>query len=105
MNYIRGFTDLKDRRQLHQEPGCRKDIKGDKEIWGVVAAGKEPTQLSLFFVLRKAGTFPSSRSARDRARCGVVGMVISEQEFIQKLIACAYKGRQISEFVIFFLNV
>jgi hypothetical protein len=33
MNCIRGFTDLKEQRQLCYEPACEKDIKeGDKEI-------------------------------------------------------------------------
>jgi hypothetical protein len=27
MNYIRGFMDLKEQRQLHYEPACQKDIK------------------------------------------------------------------------------
>ena len=25
MNYIRSFTDLKEQRELHYEPGCQKD--------------------------------------------------------------------------------
>jgi hypothetical protein len=33
MNYMRGFTDLKEQRQLHCEPACQKSTKeGDKEI-------------------------------------------------------------------------
>ena len=80
MNYMRGFTDLKEQRQLHYEPACQKDTKeGDKEIQGVVITGQEPIQLSLLFVLTKAGRFLSSRSAWDRARLGpgMVEMAIS----------------------------
>jgi hypothetical protein len=68
MNYVRGFTDLKKQRQLHYKPTCPKDIKErDKEIWGVVITGQDLIQLSLLFVLTKAGRFLSSRSAWDRA--------------------------------------
>ena len=41
-----------------------KDINGIK---GVVTLGQDPTQLSLLFVLTKAGRFLSSRSAWNRA--------------------------------------
>jgi hypothetical protein len=27
MNYMRGFMDLKEQRQLYSEPSCRKDTK------------------------------------------------------------------------------
>ena len=71
---MRGFTNLKEQRQLHYEPACQKDTK--------------------------AGRFLSSRSAWDRASLGlgVVEMVISRQDPTE-LAHCAYKGRQISEFI------
>jgi hypothetical protein len=44
MNYMRGFTDLKEQRQLHYEPACQKTIKErDREIWGVVITGQDPS--------------------------------------------------------------
>ena len=56
MNYMRGFMDLKKQMQLHHELVCQKDIKGgDKETSRVMMAGQDPTQLSLLFVLTKAG--------------------------------------------------
>ena len=30
MNYMRGFTDLKEQRQLHYEPACQKDTETGK---------------------------------------------------------------------------
>ena len=56
---------------------------------------QDPTQISLLFVLTKAGRFLSSRSAWDRASLGpgVVEMVISRQDPTE-LAHCAYKGRQ-----------
>ena len=65
MNCIRSFTDLKEQRQLHYEPACQKDTKGE-EIWGLVITGQDPIQLSILFMLTKAGRFLSSRSASDR---------------------------------------
>ena len=49
MNYMRGFMNLKEQKQLlHFEPTSQKDTKkGDKEIQGVEIAG-DPIQLSLF---------------------------------------------------------
>jgi hypothetical protein len=45
--------DLKQQRQLHYEPACQKDIEeGDKEIWGVVIARQDPTELSLLFAYK-----------------------------------------------------
>ena len=33
MNCMRGFTDLKEQRQLYYEPACQKDIKeGDNDL-------------------------------------------------------------------------
>ena len=54
MNYMRGFMDLKEQRQLHHETACQKDTK--------------------------AGLFQSSRSAWDRENLspGTIGVVISE---------------------------
>jgi hypothetical protein len=41
---MKGFMDLKEQRQLYHEPACQKDIKeGDKEIFGVVIIGQDPT--------------------------------------------------------------
>jgi hypothetical protein len=38
---------------------CQKDIKeGDKEIWGVVIAGQDPTQQNLLFMPTKASEIP-----------------------------------------------
>lgn len=55
MTCMRGFMDLKEQRQLHYEAACQKDIKdGNKDIWGVMAAGQDSTQLSLLSVLKKA---------------------------------------------------
>ena len=110
MNFIRGFTDLKEQRQLYYEPACQKDAKkDDKEIGQVVViTGQDPTQPNLVFVLTKAGRFLSSGSAWDRASLGsgVVGVVISGQDPTQ-LVYCLYfdKGRQISEFICNVKNV
>ena len=30
MNYMRGFMDLKEQRQLHYEPACQKDTKASR---------------------------------------------------------------------------
>ena len=53
MNYMRGFMDLKEQRQLHYEPACQKDTK--------------------------AGRFLSLRSAWNTANSspGVVEMVVA----------------------------
>ena len=69
MNCMRGFTDLKEQRQLYYEPACQKDTK--------------------------AGRILSSRSAWDRASLGpgMVGMVISGQDPTQ-LIYCLCLQRQ-----------
>ena len=93
MNCIRSFTDLREQRQLCYDPACQKDAKeGDKAIQGVVIAEQDPTQLSLLFVLTKAGRFLSSRSAWDKANLGsgVVRVVISGQGPASYLIVCAY---------------
>jgi hypothetical protein len=57
MNYMRGFTNLREQRQLHYEPAYQKDTK--------------------------AGRYLSSRSAQDRENLGpgVVGGVISELDY------------------------
>lgn len=48
-----------------------KDTKeGDKEIKGVVILDRDPTWLSLLFVLTEAGRFLSSRSPWARVRLG-----------------------------------
>ena len=53
MNCIRGFTDLKEQRQLYYEPTCWKDTKGrDKQIQGVVMEG-DPTQLFVSLCLQR----------------------------------------------------
>jgi hypothetical protein len=83
MNYMKDFKNLKKQRQLHYEPAYQKDIKkGDKEIWRVVIAGQDPTQVSLLFVITRAGKLVSSRSGWDRVRLGpgMVVMAISEQD-------------------------
>lgn len=57
------------------------DIKeGAKETQGMVTPRQDPTQLSLLFMLTKAGRFLNSRPAWDRTSFGPgrVGMVISE---------------------------
>jgi hypothetical protein len=57
---MRGISDIKEQRQLHYEPAGHKDIKeGDKEIWGVVIVGQDPTQLNILFMFTKAGRFLS----------------------------------------------
>ena len=72
MNYMRGFMDLKEQRQLHYEPACQKDTKAGRFLssrlaWNRVnlgpgpdmvrmaIVGQDPTQLNLLFVLTKAG--------------------------------------------------
>ena len=73
--------NLKELRQLHYGSACQKGIKeGNKEIWGVVVAGQDPTQLSLLFVLTKTGRFLSSRPAWPTSRLGpgVVRILISK---------------------------
>ena len=45
MNYMRGFMNLKEQKQLQYEPTCQKDNRqGDTKIYVVVIAG-DPTQL------------------------------------------------------------
>jgi hypothetical protein len=55
MNYMRGFIDLKEQRELHNEPACQKDTK--------------------------AGRFLNSRSVLDRENLGpsMVGVVLSDR--------------------------
>ena len=53
MKCMRDFTDLKEQRQLQYEPASQKE--GDEETWGMVISEQDPTQLSLLFVLTKAG--------------------------------------------------
>lgn len=56
--------NLNEQRKLHYEPACLKDTKErEREIWEVVVTGQDPSQLSLLFVLTKAGMFMSSKSA------------------------------------------
>ena len=63
MNYMRGFMNLKEQKQLCCEPTCQKITKeGDKEIQGVVIE-RDPTQPSFLFMLTKADGFLSSGSA------------------------------------------
>lgn len=71
MNYM-GVLQTSKQMQLHYEPACQKDIKkGDKEIWGMVIAGQDPTQLNLSFVLTKAGRLLSSRLTWDSVRLAI----------------------------------
>jgi hypothetical protein len=54
MKYTRGFTDIKEQRQLHYKPACQKDImEGDKEIWGMVILEPDPTQLGDYLCLQR----------------------------------------------------
>ena len=98
MNYMRGFMDLREERQLNYEPASQKDIKeGDKDTQGVVISEPDPTQLSLLFVLTKAGRFLRSWwSARDRGNLGlgpgVIGVVISGQDLIQLNLLSVLRG-------------
>lgn len=76
MNYMRGFTNLKEHRQLHCDPTCQTDSK--------------------------AGRYLSSRAAWDRARIGPgeIGMVFSGPDPTQlKLLSMLNEDRQISEFI------
>jgi hypothetical protein len=109
MNYMRGFTDLKEQRQLHHEPVCQKNIKeGDKELWRVVIPGQDPTQLSLLFVRTKTGRFRSSRSAWDRASLGpgVVVVMLSMRSYPARLFSVLTKaGRSLNAFAMLKSNV
>ena len=54
MDYTRGFTNLKEQKQLPCELTNQKTTKeGDKEIQEVVMS-RDPTQLSSLFMLTKA---------------------------------------------------
>lgn len=66
MNCMRGFTDLKEQKQLRCEPTCQKDIEeAVKEIQGVlIARGGHPAK----FVLTKVDKVLSSGWAWNRAR-------------------------------------
>jgi hypothetical protein len=51
---MRGFTDLKEQRQLHYKPGCQKDTKkGDKEIREWCRAKAYPTKFIVFCLQRQ----------------------------------------------------
>jgi hypothetical protein len=74
---MRGFMDLKEQRQLHYKPVCQEDIKkGGRETLGVVMAGQDPTQLSLLFVLTKAGRSLNSFAKLKKQKTMCCGLLL-----------------------------